>query len=258
MNYLEDLFLLEGKVAIVTGAARGIGKAIAEALLRARASVVMVDTLEAEVIEAAEGFKSDDLAAFPFVCDVTDGARLQQLVDFVMTTCGRIDVLVNNAGVTFPNDTLNYPDEAWDRTYRVGLKGPFALSCAVGRIMKEQGTGSIINITSINAERAFPNNPAYVAVKGGLKQLTKALALDLGRYGVRANNIGPGYIRTKMTENTYEASETRKERADRTILGRWGRPEDVAGLVILLASEASSYITGQDFYVDGGWLAKGL
>ncbi len=121
--------------------------------------------------------------------------------------------------------------------------------------MKATG-GSIINITSLNAELAFPDNPAYVAFKGGLKQLTKSLALDLGKYNIRVNNIGPGYMRTNMTKKGW--ANNRKLIEDRTILGRWGTPDDLIGTAIFLLSSASSYITGQDIYVDGGYLTKGL
>ena len=124
--------------------------------------------------------------------------------------------------------------------------------------MKTQGQGSIINITSLNAELAFPDNPAYVAFKGGLKQLTKALALDLGSSGIRVNSIGPGYIRTEMTSRSWANQPARQLRAERSVLKRWGEPTDLAGAVIYLASDASSFVTGQDVYVDGGWLIKGL
>jgi gluconate 5-dehydrogenase len=123
--------------------------------------------------------------------------------------------------------------------------------------MKAHGSGSIINITSINAELGFPGNPAYVAFKGALKQLTKALALDLGP-SIRVNAIGPGYFRTDMTRKSWGDDTMRQERSSRTILGRWGVPDDLAGAVIFLASDASAYVTGIDLYVDGGWLAKGL
>ena len=121
--------------------------------------------------------------------------------------------------------------------------------------MKATG-GSIINITSLNAELAFPDNPAYVAFKGGLKQLTKSLALDLGKYNIRVNNLGPGYIRTNMTKKGW--ANNRKKIEEKTILGRWGEPKDLVGTIIFLLSNASSYITGQDIYVDGGYLVNGL
>ena len=124
--------------------------------------------------------------------------------------------------------------------------------------MKKQRSGSIINVTSINAELGFPNNPAYAASKGGLRMLTKSLAKDFGKYGISVNNLGPGYIITEMTKNSYQNKKSRMIRQKHTLLGRWGDVTDLIGPCIFLASNASGYITGQDIYVDGGWLANGL
>ena len=165
------------------------------------------------------------------------------------------DILINCAGVTYGNNVLDYKNEDWETTYKVNLKAPYELSRKVAKHMKNTG-GSIINITSLNSELGFPNNPAYVATKGGLKQLTKSLAVDLGKYNIRVNNIGPGYIKTNMTKKGW--ANHRQEIEKRTILGRWGNPEDFLGAAVFLLSKASSYITGQDIYVDGGYLAKGL
>ena len=124
--------------------------------------------------------------------------------------------------------------------------------------MKKRRTGSIINVTSINAELGFPNNPAYVASKGGLKMLTKSLARDFGKYNIRVNNLGPGYIITDMTKSSYQNKKSRMTRQKHTLLGRWGVITDLVGPCIFLASDAAGYVTGQDIYVDGGWLANGL
>jgi NAD(P)-dependent dehydrogenase (short-subunit alcohol dehydrogenase family) len=124
--------------------------------------------------------------------------------------------------------------------------------------MAAQGRGSIVNVTSLNAELAFPDNPAYMAFKGALRQLTRSLALDLGPKGVRANCIAPGYMRTEMTRKSWSNSDREQARAGRTVLGRWGLPTDLAGAVVFLAGDASSYVTGQDLVVDGGWTIKGL
>lgn len=258
MSYLESLFSLEGKVSIVTGAARGNGKAIAEALLRAGSAVVLVDIIREELTRTTDGFKAANLRAAMYTCDVADNSQLDALVEFVLAELGRVDVLVNNAGVTHPAPTLEYPEDAWEDTYRVVLKAPFELSKRVGKVMKERGAGVIINITSLSSELAFPNNPAYVTFKGALKHLSRSLALDLGQYGIRVNNIGPGYFITEMTRQTWEDPVLREDREARTVLRRWGEPQDLAGTVIFVASDASSYITGQDIYVDGGWLIKGL
>jgi NAD(P)-dependent dehydrogenase (short-subunit alcohol dehydrogenase family) len=258
MKYLESLFSLENKVAIVTGGARGNGKAIATALFNAGAEVLICDVLEKEMKQTVDDLKTIESSRMNgFLCDLSNTSEIDGLINKIMSMC-RIDVLVNNAGITIGNDTLNYSMEDWKKTLNINLSVPFVLSKAVGEVMKNQKFGSIINITSLNSEQGFSGNPAYVASKGGLKQLSKALAMDLGKYGVRVNNIAPGYVITNMTSKSYGNNESRQARTDRTILGRWGKPEDLSGLVVLLASDASSYITGQDFYVDGGWLAKGI
>ena len=256
-DYLNEMFSLQGKWSIVTGAARGNGFAISEALIKAGSSVVMIDILENELTKSSEELAciGNCLAK---TCDVTDRQRVKTLIDEIVEKTGRIDVLVNNAGISLGGDILEYQYEDWDATYKVNLLAPFLLCQEVGKIMKRQKSGSIINITSLNAELAFPNNPSYVSFKGGLRQLTRAMALDLGKYGIRANNIGPGYFKTNMTKKSYEDPRMNKERCDRTVLNRWGDPKDLAGAVIFLASSSSSYVTGQDIYVDGGWMIKGL
>jgi gluconate 5-dehydrogenase len=193
-----------------------------------------------------------------YACDLSDAKAVGALADFILTTQPRIDVLVNNAGVTFPHELFDYPDDFWHKTFRVNLEAPFQLARRLAPRMKEHGGGSIINVTSIGAELGFPNNPAYGAAKGALKQLTKSLAFDLGPFGIRVNNLGPGYFHTDMANLSYSDPDRRAARAGRTLLGRWGEPEDLAGAVIFLASDASRYMTGQDLYIDGGWLVKGL
>ena len=257
MTYLENLFSLEDKVAVVTGAARGNGRAITEALARAGAAVLLVDILP-EVAQTAGELAAQRLRVEHHTMDITDDTARQRLDDVIGEKFGHIDILVNNAGVSYPHTGHAYPDDLWEKTYRVNLHAPFKLSSIFGQRMAAAGRGSIINVTSLNAELAFPDNPAYVAFKGALRQLTKSVALDLGKFGVRANNIGPGYFRTDMTMQSFNDPIRNQQRSDRTILGRWGEPSDLAGISVFLASDASSYITGQDIYVDGGWIIKGL
>ena len=240
-----EIFSLKQKIAIVTGSARGNGKAIAEAFSSVGAKVIGLD-LDAE---KSDFFDQQN-------CDITDGKAVDSILEYVNNKYGDIDILVNNAGVTYSHNFLDYPEEMWDKTYRVNLKAPFELIKKVAKMMHYGG--SIINITSLNAELAFPNNPAYVCFKGALKQLTKSSALDLGKYNIRVNSIGPGYFKTDMTKKSWDSLDKRNEISNKTILGRWGSPEDLAGVSIFLASDASSYITGQDIYVDGGWTIKGL
>jgi NAD(P)-dependent dehydrogenase (short-subunit alcohol dehydrogenase family) len=253
MTYTEQLFSLKGKVAIVTGGARGNGRAISEALSLSGAIVVIIDILEEEA-QSLSGVLNCDY----YICDITSNEQLEEMVKYVIDQHNKIDILVNNAGISLGQKFEDYSDEKWDSTYRVNLKAPFKLSQLVARQMIRQKSGSIINISSLNADLAFPENPAYVACKGGLKQLTKAIAYDLGKYGIRANNITPGYMLTSMTMNSWLNPVKRRQRADRSLLGRWGKPSDLAGAAVFLASDASSFITGLDLFVDGGWSTKGI
>ena len=243
-------FSLDGRVAIVTGASRGIGNAIARGLASAGAAVVGLGRSP-----AAHGGAAD----FSYrTCDVTDRAAFASLVEEVFAGQGRIDVLVNAAGITLPAQVAGDPSAAFSQTIACNLTSVFECCRAVVPYMLNGGYGSIINVTSIGAGLGFPGNPGYVASKGGLAALTRALALDHGAQGIRVNNLVPGYVRTAMTEGSYADLERRQARAERTMLGRWGEADELAGAAIFLASQASSYVTGTDLFVDGGWTAKGL
>jgi len=254
---MHTQFSLEGKVAIVTGAARGNGKAIAEGLLGAGATVYFVDKLATELEETVQGTKNK--RAKSIVADLSVREDLEMIAPLVYKNEGKIDILVNNAGITVVQSSENHSEEEWDKVLLINLKVPFLLSQQVARAMIEKGNGgSIINITSLGAELGLSNVPGYTASKGGLKQLTKTFAADWAKYNIRVNNIGPGYIKTGMTKQSYADPELKKKRDERIMLDRWGESEDLAGPAIFLASDASRYVTGQDVYVDGGWLAKGI
>jgi NAD(P)-dependent dehydrogenase (short-subunit alcohol dehydrogenase family) len=246
--YPFALFDLTGRSVVVAGASRGIGASIAAGLAGVGASVVSCGR-SAQPLEPAENvtYRSCDVAdekGFDLVCREAAGAR------------EKFDAFVFAAGVTFPSPSGTQSTETFAQTISVNLTSAYQTAMTAAKWMGE--SSSIVFVTSINSVLGFPGNPGYVAAKGGLRQLTKALALDLGPRGIRVNALAPGYIRTSMTESSYANPEQRAARAARTILGRWGEPSDLIGAAIFLVSDASGYVTGQDLFVDGGWTAKGL
>jgi NAD(P)-dependent dehydrogenase (short-subunit alcohol dehydrogenase family) len=185
--------------------------------------------------------------------------RLARLVEQTLRGFGQIDILVNCAGITRPTPSEDYPEEDWDMTLAVNLSAIFHLCKLVAnKAMIPQRSGVIINLGSINSVVGFPNNPAYQTAKGGLLQLTRAFATDWAKYNIRVNNICPGYFNTPFSAKSYNDPQARAARASRNMLNRWGQPEEMVGPVIFLASDASSYITGNDLFVDGGWATSGL
>lgn len=257
MRYTEELFSLEGKVSIITGGARGIGRALVSGFVEAGSNVVIADRLEQELDEVVTQYNDFSHTVVGILGDLTTEGADEYVVNATLEKFGRIDVLINCAGITLPSDPP-YPKENWEETIDINLRVPFKLMRLVAEQMKVQRSGSIINITSLNADFGFPNNPAYLASKGGLKMMSKGFAVDLGKYGIRVNNIGPGYTRAPTSMKSYNDPKLRAERSARTVIGRWAEPEELVGAAIYLASDASIYVTGQDIYVDGGWSAKGL
>ena len=255
MKIKNNLFSLKNKVVLITGAGRGIGQHLAEKIAEQNAVVYAIDKRFAKKTS-----KHSMKNLFKIKCDITDQDAFKQVCANIVRKNKRIDVLVNNAGISQANKQSGklYAKNKWDETLRINLTAHFSCSQEVIQYMKKRKQGSIINITSINAELGFPRNPAYVASKGGLKMLGKALAKDWGKYGIRVNNLGPGYIRTEMTKSSYSNKKLREERTKHTMLGRWGEKDDLVGPCIFLASDASKYITGQDVYVDGGWISNSI
>ena len=248
-NLKKELFDLSGCTAIVTGAGRGNGLGIANGLYAFGAKIYAVDLHHPEPVE--------DENFFQITGNVCDQKLQAAICERAYSGCEETPILVNNAGIT-KVVSGKYPKEAWDETIEVNLTAVFGWNREAAEHMKKMKRGSIINISSLGATLGFPDNPAYVASKGGLRMMTKAYARDLGKFGVRANNIAPGYMLTDMTRASFEDEAKRKQREASMMIKRWGTPEDLVGACVFLASKASEYITGQDINVDGGWTANGL
>ena len=234
------------KLAVITGSSGEIGQAVSESLLAENFKVIGVD------IEP----KKEKLNYEHIQGSVEDFSIIEKVFIKVRELQPDFFVLINNAGVSLPfENTANY----WDKTIRINLSSPFFWMESAANYFEEMKCGGrIISITSLSAEMAFPNNPAYMASKGGLKQLTKSFGLRLGRLGICCNNVGPGYIQTKFNSKSLEDPGAYDIRRQRSILNRWGTPFEVANTVSFLSSEKANFITCQDIYVDGGWLAKGI
>ncbi len=243
---------LEGKVAVVTGAARGIGAACARRFAAEGADVVLADILEEDGEATAEAIRADGGAAAFLACDTGDGEQARALVERTLSRHGRIDVLVNNAAIFTVQDFLDVSEEDFDSVLRVNLKGYFLVGQAAARAMAAAGSGSIINMSSVNGVMAIDTIAPYVVSKGGVNQLTSVMALALAPKGVRVNAIGPGTILTELSGTLLTDEAARRRVLSRTPMGRIGRPEEIAGIAVFLASEDSSYVTGQVIYADGG------
>lgn len=250
----ESAFDLKDKVVIVTGGAQGIGLAIARAMACAGGCVIIADLYKERCKRAAAELNNEDLQVSFSVTDVSKAEHVNSMVEKTIAECGCIDVLVNNAGMMIAETIENTTEEQWDKTFEVNLKGVLRCSRCVGKYMIERRCGNIINISSVAAYRGFDLRSAYCASKGGLSQLTKVMALEWSKYNIRVNAIAPGFVATALSAPLRSAEPERYQTViERTPLGRFGKPDDFGGVAIFLASEASSFITGQTIFVDGGW-----
>jgi len=240
----------EGKVAVVTGAARGIGQAIAQRLAQESADVVICDLQAEWLAETAGIVEGLGRKALPLAVDVGDSEAVNACINEVVKVFGKVDIMVNNAGITKDTLLVRMSDDDWDAVLRVNLKGTFLFSRAVAKHMMKQRSGAIINIASISGVIGTAGQANYAASKAGVIALTKSTANELAARGVRANAIAPGFISSKMTDALSE--DVRKQYLSRIPLGRFGTVEDIANAVVFLASEQSSYMTGQTLHVNGG------
>ena len=242
---------LKDKVAVITGAAQGIGLGIAERFSAEGAKVMMLDINEEIGRTAAYGVPG---ATF-FRIDVASKQEINKTVEQIIAENGRIDICVNNAGILRTGDVLEISEEDFDIVLSVNLKGAFLMSQAVGRHMAKAGSGSIINMSSVNGVMTIPTILPYNVSKGGLDQLTRVMAMGLADKGIRVNGIGPGSILTEMLQQVMSDDEKRNAILSRTPMGRCGGVDEFAKIALFLASEDSSYITGQCIYADGGRMA---
>jgi 2-dehydro-3-deoxy-D-gluconate 5-dehydrogenase len=251
---MSHLFDLSGKVAVVTGANAGIGQAIAIALAEAGADIAIVGRSDAKVTESQiEGLGRRSLMVH---ADLSTIAPIQQAMDQIIGTMGGIDILVNNAGIIRRNDSVDFTEADWDAVVDTNLKSLFFFSQCAARHMIAKGSGKIINIASMLTFQGGIRVPSYTAAKSGVGGLTKAMANEWSAKGINVNAIAPGYIETNNTEALRADPIRSKQILERIPSGRWGRPEDICGAAVFLASSASNYVDGHILAVDGGWLAR--
>ena len=252
---MTQVFDLTGKVALVTGASRGLGAAMAGALADAGADVaVHASQQPPSATEAA--IRAKGRQARSFTANLARRAETLQLIPSVIEAFGRLDILVNNAGTILRAPAAEHPDEMWDEVIEVNLSSVFRLGLAAGAHMLERGSGKIVNIASLLAFQGGITVPGYAAAKGGVAQLTKEMANEWAGRGINVNAIAPGYMRTDNTSALRADPVRSRQIFERIPAGRWGEPEDLGGAVVFLASRASDYVNGHVLVVDGGWLGR--
>lgn len=248
----------KGKVVIVTGSRRGMGRTHVLAFAKAGAKVVVCDISQEECVEVVKEAEKNGGEAIALKCDVTKKQEVDNVVNAAVDKWGRVDVLVNNAGIAQFFPFLEMKEEDWDRTININLRGYFLCAQAAAKQMAKQKSGVIVNIASVAMGQVgigFPNVVHYCASKGGIVAMTEALAIELAPYNIRVNAIAPGMIETPMIAPVKEDALAMQGMMTRIPMGRMGKPEEVSNLVLFLASDNSSYMTGSTVVIDGGWLA---
>ncbi|MBR6900867.1 MAG: 2-dehydro-3-deoxy-D-gluconate 5-dehydrogenase KduD [Synergistaceae bacterium] len=251
---MENMFNLNGKIAIVTGARTGIGRGIAEGLAEAGCDIVGAG--HAAMPETEAYIKNLGRKFLFYDIDLVNQDKIQALVDETIKTFGRLDILVNNAGIIRREDVLDFSEKNWDDVISMNLKSLFFLSQAAARYMKDNGGGKIINIASMLSFQGGIRVVSYTASKSGVAGITKLMANELAKFNIQVNAIAPGYIATNNTDALIKDPKRSAEILGRIPANRWGNPEDLKGAAVFLASKASDYVTGHILAVDGGWLAR--
>lgn len=254
---MENIFNVQNKIAIVTGARRGMGRTHALVLSEYGAKVVVSDILKEDCEAVVKEIKKQGGEAIAVECDVSKKEQVDNLINKTVEQWGRVDILVNNAGIADFKPFLDMTEEDWDRTIDINLKGYFLCSQAVAKEMAKNKEGVIVNIGSIAMGQigvSFPNLVHYVSSKGGIAGMTEALAVDLAPFGIRVNAIAPGVVETPMVDPIKSDKAGLEGLLQRIPMKRMGRPEEISNVVLFLCSEASSYMTGAVIPVDGGWL----
>ena len=261
MSFDMKNFRLDGKIALVTGGAHGIGQAMASALAHAGAKIVFNDIRQEMVDKGMQAYAAEGIEAYGYVCDVTDEAAVNQFVQRIRDEVGVIDILVNNAGMIKRTPMLEMTPDDFRQVVDINLNGPFIMAKAVIPGMIEKGSGKIINICSMMSELGRETIAGYAASKGGLKMLTKNICAEFGGANIQCNGIGPGYIATPQTAPLRELQPDGTQNPmnalimSKTPANRWGTPDDLKGPAVFLASEASNFVNGHILYVDGGMLS---
>lgn len=248
-------FNLKGKVALITGATQGLGYTLAQGLAKQGATLLISARNPKKLDLALNRLRQEGIEAKGYLFDVTNQQEIDVSIANILSEFGRIDILINNAGIQYRAPIEEFPGEMWDTVINTNLSSIYRVSKAVAPAMIRQQSGKIINICSLMSEVARNSISAYTAAKGGVKMLTRSMATEWAKHNIQVNGIGPGYFKTEMTDALVKDQQFSEWLCKRTPAGRWGNPEELEGLLVFLASDASSFINGQVVYVDGGILA---
>jgi NAD(P)-dependent dehydrogenase (short-subunit alcohol dehydrogenase family) len=255
LETLTSSFNLAGNIAVVTGAGKGIGYAVAKGLAQVGANIVAISRTGSDLALLSNEIEHIGRRILTIRCDISSLDQIEKAVELSIQEFGGVDILVNNAGIVKFQSAESVDEKTWDETMGTNLKGLFFCAQKFGKVMIQKRKGKIINVSSILAFTAIENHVVYCASKGGVTMITKSLAVEWGKYGINVNAVAPSFIRTPLSAPNLDNPEMRGWILERCPIGRVGKPEDVVGAVIYLASPASHFVTGETLMVDGGWVA---